>query len=112
MDALRAGAKGGLISTANFTNSSAGADYVDSTGAWLSGPDATLFTLGQNGHNQALLVLLGNPMYDAQNQVSDLQHSHLTHGMHWMCALRIMMHLVLRLILQFIRLTQGSGAQR
>jgi hypothetical protein len=63
-----AGAKAGLLSTANFTNSSSGADYVDSNGEWLSIPDAALFTLGQNS-NQAIILQLSQPNYTPKSQV-------------------------------------------
>lgn len=66
---MRAGAQAGVIPTATFTNSTAGGDYVASDGQWLNNPDAALFTTGNNDNQQAVLLSLSSPQYNANSKV-------------------------------------------
>lgn len=64
-----AGAKAGVLMMPIFTNSTAGAPYVDASGKWLNNPVASLIgDVNNSDANEAVLMSLSNPIYDAANQ--------------------------------------------
>ena len=64
------GAKAGVLLTPAFVNSSAGATYVASNGQWLDNPDAALIgDVNGSSSNEAVLLSLGTPTYDAAAKV-------------------------------------------
>ena len=65
-----AGSKAGVLLMPTFVNSSAGATYVATNGQWLDTPDAALIgDVNNSVSNQAVLLSLGNPTYDAATKV-------------------------------------------
>ena len=64
------GAKAGVLMTPLFANASSGAAYVATDGQWLNNPDAALIgDVNSSTSNEAVLLSLGNPTYDAATQV-------------------------------------------
>ena len=82
--AVPPGAKAGVLLTPVFVNSSAGATYVATDGQWLSSPDAALIgDVNSSTSNEAALLSLSSPTYDATTQVGPcLLFWHLQMPMH------------------------------
>ena len=70
MTSAPTGAKAGVLLTPVFANSSAGATYVATNGQWLDAPDAALIgDVNNSASNEAVLLSLSSPTYDAATQV-------------------------------------------
>ena len=64
------GAKAGVLLTPVFVNSTAGATYMATNGQWLDSPDAALIgDVDNSNSNEAVLLSLGSPTYDAAAKV-------------------------------------------
>ena len=66
---LTTGGKAGVVSTAAFTNTTAGSRYVAPNGTWLHSPVAALFGNAGPYGNGAMLLSLRSPVYDFSVQV-------------------------------------------
>lgn len=64
-----AGARAGVILTANFLNSTAQAPYVADNGNWMDAPDAALHGT-YNGSHRAVVMSLSSPQYDSATKTA------------------------------------------
>ena len=72
------GAKAGVLLTPVFVNSSAGATYVATNSQWLDAPDAALIgDVNNSASNEAVLLSLGSPTYDAATKVLGAAYSYV-----------------------------------
>ena len=59
-----------MLLTPVFVNSTAGATYMATNGQWLDAPDAALIgDVNSSNSNEAVLLSLGSPAYDAATKV-------------------------------------------